>query len=53
MLVVESVFTWQIEGFVDLCFDIASFVPTLKEKFQKFINALFKIAIVGADTANS
>ena len=45
MLIVESVFTWDIESFVDLCFDV--------EKFQKFINTLFKIVIGGADTANS
>ena len=24
MLVVESVYTWDIESFVDLCFDVAS-----------------------------
>ena len=24
MLVVESVFTWDIESFVDLCFDVVS-----------------------------
>ena len=53
MLVVESVFTWDIESFVDLCFAIASFVTALTEKFQKFISALFKIAICGADTVNS
>ena len=53
MLVEESVFTWDIESFVDLCFDIVSFVTTLTEKFQKFINALFKIVIGGAATANS
>ena len=29
MLIVESVFTWDIEGFVDLCFDVVSFVTTL------------------------
>ena len=52
MLVVESVFKRDIESFVDLCFDI-SFVTTLTEKFQKFISALFKIVIGGADTANS
>ena len=53
VLVVESVFTWDIESFVDLCFDAVSFVTTLKEKFQKFLSALFKIVIGGADTANS
>ena len=53
MLIVESVFTWDIESFVDLCFDVVSFVTTLTEKFQKFISALFKIVIGGADTANS
>ena len=26
MLVLESLFTWNIEGFVDLCFDVVSFV---------------------------
>ena len=53
VLIVESVFTWDIESFVDLCFDVVSFVTTLTEKFQKFISALFKIVIGGADTANS
>ena len=53
MLVVESVFTWDIEGFADLCFDAVSFVSALTENFQKFISALFKIVIDGADTANS
>ena len=53
MLVVESVFTWYIESFVDLCFDIVSFVTALTEKFQTFIDALFKIVIGGADTPNS
>ena len=53
MFVVESVFTWGIESFVDLCFHIA-FVTVLTVKFfQKFISALFKIVISGADTANS
>ena len=47
MLKVESVFTWDIESFVDLCFDVVSFVTTLTEKFQKFISALFKIVIGG------
>ena len=51
MLVVESVFTWDIENFADLCFDVVSFVTALTEKFQKFISALFKIVISGADTA--
>ena len=53
VLVVESVFTWDIESFVDLCFDVVSFVTALTEKFQKFISALFKIVIGEADTANS
>ena len=53
VLIVESVFTWDIESFVDLCFDVVSFVTALTEKFQKFISALFKIVIGGADTANS
>ena len=53
VLIVESVFTWDIESFVDLCFDVVSFVTTLTEKFQKFISALFKIVIGGADSANS
>ena len=53
VLVVETVFTWDIESFVDLCFDVVSFVTALTEKFQKFINALFKLVIGGADTANS
>ena len=53
MLVVESVFTWDIESFVNLCFDVVSFVTSLTEKFQKFISALFKTVIGGADTANS
>ena len=53
LLVVESVFTWDIESFVDLCFDVVSFVTVLTEKFQKFISELFKIVIGGADTANS
>ena len=38
MLVVESAFTWDIESFVDLCFDMVSFVTVLTEKFQKFIS---------------
>ena len=38
-------FTWEIESFVDLCFDIVLFVTALTEKFQKFISALFKIVI--------
>ena len=50
VLVVESVFMWNIESFVDLCFDVVSFVTVLTEKFQKFISALFKIVIGGADT---
>ena len=29
MLVVESVFTWDIESFVDLCFDVVSFVTAV------------------------
>ena len=29
VLVVESVFKWDIESFVDLCFDIVSFVLSL------------------------
>ena len=53
MLVVESVFTWDIESFVDFCFDIVSFVTALTEKFQTFISALFKIVIGGAHTVNS
>ena len=53
MLVAESVFTWDIESFVDLCFDVVSFVTALTEKLQKFISALFKIVIGRADTANS
>ena len=53
MLVVESVFTWDIESFVDLCFDAVSFVTALTAKFQKFIGALFKIVMGGADKANS
>ena len=53
MLVVESVFTWDLESFVDLCFDIVSFVTALTEKLQKFISALFKIVIGGADTVDS
>ena len=53
VLVVESVFTWDNESFVDLCFDVVSFVTALTEKFQKFISALFKIVIGRADTANS
>ena len=35
MLVVESVFTWDIESFADLCFDVVSFATALIEKFQK------------------
>ena len=42
MLVVESVFTRDIESFFDLCFDVVSFVTALTEKFQKFTSALFK-----------
>ena len=53
MLVIESVFTWDIEDFVDLCFEVVSFVTLLTEEFQKFISALFKIVILGAGTANS
>ena len=53
VLVVESVFTLDIESFVDLCFDVVSFVATLTEKFQKFISALFKIVIDGAGMVNS
>ena len=53
MLVVESAFTWDIDSFDDLCFDIVSFVTSLTEKFQKFIGALFKVVIGGADTATS
>ena len=53
VLVEESVFMWDIESFADLCFDVVSFVTGLTEKFQKFISALFKIVICGADTANS
>ena len=45
VLVVESVFTWDVESFVDLCFDVVSFLTALTEKFQKFIGALFKIVI--------
>ena len=52
-LVVESAFTWDTESFVDLCFDVVFFVTALTEKFLKFISALFKIVIGGADTANS
>ena len=40
-LAVESVFTWDIENFVDLCFDVVSFVIALTEKFHKFISVLF------------
>ena len=29
MLVVESVFTWDIKSFVDLCFDVVPFVTAL------------------------
>ena len=46
MLIEESVFTWDIERFVDLCFDVVSFVTALTEKFQKFISALFKIVLL-------
>ena len=53
VLLVESVFTWDIESFVGLCFDVVSFVTALAEKFQKFISAMFKIVIGGADMANS
>ena len=53
VLVEESVFMWDIESFADLCFDVVSFVTGLTGKFQKFISALFKIVIGGADTANS
>ena len=53
VFVVETVFTWGIESFVDLCFHVVSFVTVLTVKFQKFISALFKIVIGGADTANS
>ena len=52
MLVVQSIFTWDIESFVDLYFEVVSFVTALTEKFQKFIGALLKIVIGGADTAN-
>ena len=45
-------FTWNIESFVDSCFDVVSFVTVLTKKLQKFISALFKIVIGGADTAN-
>ena len=38
MPIVESVFTWNIESFVDLCFGVVSFVTTSTEKF---ISALF------------
>ena len=51
VLLVESDFSWDIESFVDLCFDF--FVTALTEKLQKFISALLKIVIGGADTANS
>ena len=34
----------DVGSFVDLCFDVVSFVTPLTEKFQKFISALFKIA---------
>ena len=53
MLVVWSIFTWDIKSFIDLSFDVVSFVTELTEKFQNFISALFKIIIDGADTANS
>ena len=53
VLVVESDFSWDIESFVDLCFDVVSFLTALTEKLQKFISALFKIDIGGADTVNS
>ena len=36
MLVVESLFTWDIESFVDLCFDVVSFVTALTKNFRKF-----------------
>ena len=35
VLVVESVFTWDIGSFVDLYFDAVSFVTALTEKFQR------------------
>ena len=44
-LVAESVFTWDIESFVDLCFDVVSSVTALTEKFQKFISALFTVKL--------
>ena len=50
VLVAESVFTWDTESFVDLCFHV---VTALTEKFQKFISPLFKIVIGGADAASS
>ena len=50
MLVAESVFTWDIESFVDSCFDVVSFVTALTEKFPKFIGVLFKIVVSGTDT---
>ena len=46
-------FTWDIESFVDLCFDRKNFMTALTEKIQKFISALFKIVIGEADTVNS
>ena len=42
----------DIESFVDLRFDVVSFVIALTERFQTFTNLLFKIVIGGADTAN-
>ena len=36
-----------------ICVDVVWFVTRLEEKFQKFVGALFKIAIGEADTANS
>ena len=38
MLVVERVFTWDIESFVDLCFDVV-FVVTLVEQIRRSLSA--------------
>ena len=53
MLVVGSVFTLNIESFVEFCFDVICFVTALIETFQMFISALFKIVIGEVDIANS
>ena len=51
VLVVDSVFGWDIESFVDLCFDVVSFVTALTKKFQQFISALFKIVVTSGKIA--